>query len=161
MSNIKTLLKSNDKEAQYLAINMVRNDKKLYEENKKEYESISLFDRVKNFSDVCKELNEKELTLDDFLQFGEDSVKMFACYKLKRIEKLFNEGWKIDVNDVNQIKFYPWYTAHGGFGFIVSRECSYGFDSAVAFYKSKKISDYVGTVFLKEYKEFLTGKIEE
>ena len=78
-----------------------------------------------------------------------------------RIEKLFNQGWKIDVNDVNQIKFYPWYTASGVFGFRDSAEYFSFFISEVAFYKSKKISDYVGTVFLKEYKEFLTGKIEE
>lgn len=161
MSNIKTLLKSDDKEAQYLAINMVRNDKNLYEENKEEYESISLFDRVKNFSDVCKELNEKELTLDDFLQFGEDSAKMFTCYKLKRIEKLFNGCWKVDLNNVNQVKYYPWFTAHGGFGFYDSYGYSDDFSSEVAFYKSKEVSDYIGKTFLKEYKEFYIGKIEE
>ncbi len=107
----------------------------------KEFKSDSLFDRIKTYSDVCKELGEKEITC--------------PYQKIKQIEKLFNGDWKKDWTNRSQYKYYPYfeYSTSSGFGFYSSLSPSYSFSGGVAFYKDQETSDYVGKTFIDIYKE--------
>jgi hypothetical protein len=75
--------------------------------------------------------------------------------KIKQIEKLFNDNWKVNLTDPNQAKYYPYFEIKSSglvFGGSSYSYCS--FFGRVAFYKDSKTSDFVGKTFLKEYEEF-------
>lgn len=105
--------------------------------------SETLFNKIKNYSDVCKELYEKEETC--------------PIKKIKQIERLFNSFWKKDWKNKNQEKWYPYfeYTSSGGLVFYSSSYCYFSTYGPVAFYKDKETSDFVGKTFLDIYKEIL------
>jgi hypothetical protein len=119
---------------------------------------IPLIDRIKNYSDVCKELKLKELTIKDFSFLPIDQqLKSLSFHKLKNIEKLFAGDWKLSWKDKNQRKWYPWFEDKGlpGLGFGRS---SYSVDyssGAVAYFSSEEISDFIGKTFLDLYKGIL------
>jgi len=74
--NIIEMLESNDKDCVYLAVSMIRNYSTLLSvETKKSLNKISLFDKIKNYSDVCKDLGEDELKLSDFNFLSKDYRK--------------------------------------------------------------------------------------
>jgi len=67
---------------------------------------VSIFDRVKNYSDVCRELRINE---DHLLNLLYDK-KIAAYIKIQYIAKLFNDDWQADWSNNNQYKYYPWFT---------------------------------------------------
>lgn len=98
---------------------------------------------ITTYSDVCKELKEKEET---------------CPYKMiKQVEKLFNGKWKKDWNDRNQSKWYPWYEqTDSGLVFSFSCSCYFlSFSGQVAFYKDKLTCDHVGKHFISIYKQLI------
>lgn len=96
---------------------------------------------ITSYKEVCKILEEDQ--------------QCCPYKKIKQIEKFFNQGWKPNWKNTNEYKYYPYFSvgSGGGLGFDVSVDASYCV-GAVAFYKSKEISDYVGKTFIKEYQEF-------
>ena len=113
-----------------------------------------IFD-IKTYSDVCKELNEKELTLEDFEIFEGYSEKLLAFAKIKQLEKYFNQGWTPNWQNKDEYKWYPYFefTVSGGFGLsvvIFLFWCSY---AVVGFYRTKKIANHIGINFSNIYKE--------
>jgi len=128
----------------------------------KKYFKINIFDlnSIKSFDDILK-ISGK--TLEDILIYKSPKtakeVRLNALSKIELIKEVVNQGWVEDWNN-NEYKYYPWFNVgSGGFRFDASYSyCSY-FLSELAFYKTKEISDFVGKTFLKEYKEFATGKL--
>lgn len=129
----------------------------------KQYFKINTFDLsdIKSFDDILK-ISGK--TLEDILIYKSPKttreIRLNAFSKIELIKEVVNQGWIEDWNNNNEYKYYPWFNfASGGFRFDASGSDCSDFCSALAFYKTKKISDFVGKTFLKEYKEFTTGKL--
>jgi len=119
-------------------------------------ESNDLFS-VTTYKEVCKRLGIKELTIKDFKEFGESSLKQFAFHRIKNLEKFFNGDWKMDWKDQSQYKYYPYFniTSFGGLVFYVSRYCCDVFYGTVGFYKNSKTSDHVGKNFKDIYEDLM------
>jgi hypothetical protein len=105
-------------------------------------EPEDLFNKVKNYDDVCKELNEPR--------------ESCPYKKIKQIEKLFNGSWIKNWLDKNQQKWYPYFEFTGS-DLVFYRSFCYhcSSDGQVAYYKDKKTSDFVGKTFLKEYQDII------
>ena len=129
----------------------------------KKYFKINIFDlnSIKSFDDILK-ISGK--TLEDILIYKSPKtakeVRLNALSKIELIKEVVNQGWVEDWNNSNEYKYYPWFDFDSsGFGFRDSDSRCSCFDSVLAFYKTKEISSFVGKTFLKEYKEFVTGKL--
>jgi len=157
--NIIEMLESNDKDCVYLAVSMIRNYSTLLSvETKKSLNKISLFDKIKNYSDVCKDLGEDELKLSDFNFLSKDyRKKAFNQAKLQQIQKLFNGDWKLDWSDTTQYKWFPYFEikVSGGIGFYVTYFHSSHFGDAPAYFKYEETSNFVGKLFIDIYKELM------
>lgn len=152
--NLVEMLESYDKDCVYLAVSMIRNSHDISDkETKKLLNKVSLFDRIKNYSDVCKELNIEELTIEHFgFLPKEQRLKSLAYHQIQNIGKLFNGKWKVKW-DGKQRNWYPWFELKasslvflGSYGFV-------GHSSAaeVFYYKDQETSDFVGKTFLDIY----------
>lgn len=129
----------------------------------KKYFKINIFDlnSIKSFDDILK-ISGK--TLEDILIYKSPKtskeVRLNAFSKIELIKEVVNQGWVEDWNNSNEYKYYPLFNFDsGGFRFFDSFSCCSHFASELAFYKTKEISSFVGKTFLKEYKEFITGKL--
>lgn len=115
-----------------------------------------LFSKINNYSDVCKELNEQELTEKNysFIKNKKDRLKQLAFGKLKQIERLFNGDW-IAIFNGSQQNWYPYFTPAGGS--LVFCFSSYFSDycGGVGFFKDRKTSDFVGKGFIDIYRELI------
>ena len=129
----------------------------------KKYFKINIFNlnSIKSFDDILK-ISGK--TLEDILIYKSPKtakeVRLNALSKIELIKEVVNQGWVEDWNNNNEYKYYPWFDFDSGwFGFSDSISYCSLFRSGLAFYKTKEISSFVGKTFLKEYKEFATGKL--
>lgn len=151
--NLVEMLESNDKDCVYLAVSMIRNSHDISDkEIKKLLDKISLFERVKNYSDVCKELGVEELTVDSFIFLSkEQRLKALACHQIQNIGKLFNGKWKIKW-DGKQKNWYPWFEVKAS-GLVFSDSSVFvgGSSAAVCYYKDRETSDFVGKTFIDIY----------
>jgi len=121
----------------------------------KEYKKEDVFS-VKTYSQVCKKLGIKELTIKDFREFGENSKKMFNFYKIKNVEKFFNGTWVADWNNTSQYKYYPyWYKNSSGWSLHAADGGSYGYFGSVGYYKDNKTALHVGEHFKDVYFELI------
>ncbi len=155
-STIENMIKSKDKDDVYLAACILRKDTVHFTEAKKTkyLKKISLFDRIKSYSDICDELKERELLLSDFSFLPEqDREKSLAYNKIQQIARLFNQGWVPDWSDTNQNKWYPYYEYKTslGLGFCSSTYGFWSLDGLVAYYQTQEISDFVGKLFIDLY----------
>lgn len=120
-----------------------------------------LLKEIKDFNDILKVSNK---TLKDVLIYQNPKtareIRLNAICKIELIKEVVNQEWVENWNNSNEYKYYPWFRFDsGGFGFYDSASYCSCFYSELAFYKTKEISDFVGKTFLKEYKEFATGKL--
>lgn len=129
----------------------------------KQYFKINTFDlnSIKSFNDILK-ISGK--TLEDVLIYKSPKtskeVRLNALSKIELIKEVVNQGWVEDWNNSNEYKYYPLFNfGSGGFRVYGSSSGYSLFYSGLPFYKTKEISDFVGKTFLKEYKEFVTGKL--
>ena len=114
---------------------------------------IDLFS-IDTYSKVCKKLNEKEYTLEDFSFLPiEDQENILVKTQIRQIEKLFNSK-KLDWKDINIKKYYPWFHSDGG-GFCFHGSCCNFscFHSFVAYYETKEICDFIGKTFIHLYEK--------
>lgn len=114
-----------------------------------------LFTNIKNYSDVCRELCEPELTETTFHRIPMRYRKKVLAYsKLQQIQRLFNGEWVPNWSDSSEYKWYPYYNSTGpGLVFDGSGYRTSDFAAEVAFYKSREISDFVGRTFIDIYTE--------
>lgn len=157
-SVLKDMIKSKDKDSIYMAVVMSRNIEEFPNRSKvkKILDKVSLFDKIREYSDVCLELDEEELTIKDFKFLPkEQRVKALAFHQLKNIEKLFNGNWKVNLKSTRQQLWYPWFEKAGrGLVFYDSLYPSSDyFADGVAFYKDKETTDFVGKLFIDIYKK--------
>lgn len=155
---IKSMINSPDHESRYMAVQILRNDSVYFTEKFKKtmLGKMSLEDRIRDYSDICEELIEKKLTLEDFIQFPEVLRKrLLACAKLDQIKRLVNGKWTADFKDPNQDKWYPYFEFRKGLGlvFLASHGPRGAFRGAVALFKDQETSDFVGTTFVDLYKD--------
>lgn len=115
----------------------------------------NLFDKIKNYSDVCKELCEPELTETTFHRIPMKYRKKILAYsKLQQIQRLFNGDWIPNWSDSSEYKYYPYYNTSGpGLVFVGSYYLFSSFYGEVAFYKNREISDFIGRTFIDIYTE--------
>jgi hypothetical protein len=103
---------------------------------------VERLDHLKTFDDILKELK-----LSDSELIGLEK-KELSLKKLELISKALNKSWKpIHMND--QEKFFPVFKD----GVFVGSSYStfYMSDSIPAYFKSKQVSDHVGTYFADVY----------
>ena len=124
----------------------------------KAFFSESIMDRVKTYEDACLELGEKPLDESIFklLSFTDDEI---TYRKIKTITRALNEGWKPDMLNTDQYKWYPWFkVSSGGFvfgdAFCVLSAALAGFASRLCF-KSDELAPYAGKQFLQLYSDFI------
>lgn len=113
-----------------------------------------LFDRIKNYSDVCRELGEPQVNPIMFHRIPlRYRKKLIAYTKLQQIARLFNGDWEIDWNNTSQYKYYPYFEVSTGRGLVFFDSCYLcsSSDVVVAFFKNREISDFVGRAFIEIY----------
>ena len=119
-----------------------------------ELKPISIIDRVQTYKDALEVLNRDH--------FNETNLypREISRRKLEIIIEALNEGWKADLNNPKQYKWYFYFSsAYVGFGFSLA---SYSPSFADAFgvrlcLKNKELADYVGNQFKDLYEEMLLG----
>lgn len=111
-------------------------------------------ERIKTFSDACKELgiNPTQITNNTL-----DTKDEIAYKKLKIIAKALNEGWSPDWNNSSQYKYYPYFEYKNN-AFCYCDYSNDGYSSSVGsalYLKSKDLAIYIGKQFNTEYNEYL------
>jgi hypothetical protein len=104
-------------------------------------------------------------TLTKFLKYknpeNPEQVKANAFDKIQLIKKVLNKGWEEDWENSSQYKYFPYFQlGSGGWCFCLSRSRDSGSAAVVAFYKDQTTSDFAGKIFLKEYIEYIIGKLQ-
>ena len=125
----------------------------------KEFFSQKITDRIKTWDDVCKELEIDDSILPYKNAKTKQQKSTNAFVKIQYISQVLNEGWEPNWGNSREYKYYPWFeykSSLGGFGFCVS----YDYVSCVVlgfgcYFKTRELSDYVGTQFIEIYKEYL------
>ena len=117
-----------------------------------------LIGSVSTYKEVCKILEEKELTICDFNHLPEYMrVKQLAIAKLIQICKLFNGIWKLNWKDCNQRKWRPYFDLWSS-GWVFTGSYSYIYNNShaeVVYFESEEISNYIGKTFLDIYKDVI------
>lgn len=136
--------------------------KKLLEDllGKENFVTGPITERVKSFEDACNVLG---VDSSDILVYDEDTtdpdeINTNAFLKLRTIIKALNEGWKPDIGNGSQYKYYPWLRSNvSGLGLSYY---GYGYGSSVShvgsrlYLKSAELAKYMGTQFIDIYNEF-------
>jgi hypothetical protein len=95
---------------------------------------------VTTYSEVCNKLNKKQETC--------------PYKKIKDLELFFNEGWKKEICNISQYKYYPYFSVRGGslvfFGSDWHASC---FGGCVGLFKNELISNHIGKNFISIYQE--------
>lgn len=114
---------------------------------------VDLFKEVKRYSDVCRLLEEKEYTLEDF-QFLPEYLrkKTLATVKISQFEKLFNQEIELDWSNINQPKYYPYFdTSSGRLVFYSCCDHCYHCGGVVAYFKDRNTAEFVGKIAIDIY----------
>lgn len=117
-----------------------------------DYVSNDIF-KVTKYSEVCKRLNEKELSISDFYHLHKDDrEKALANAQIKQLERFFNKGWKVDLKDRNQHKYWPYFEITA-LGLVFDASCcgDSSFYGRVGYFCSEKVSNHVGKNFIHIY----------
>lgn len=113
---------------------------------------------ITKYSEVCKRLKVKELTIKDFtfLPTKKEQLKALATHQIGNIERLFNGKWVKDWDNRSQSKYYPWFEkkASGWVVYVVSDDC-YCSCAVVGYYCDSKTARYCGETFIGIYSVFM------
>lgn len=124
----------------------------------------SITERVKSYEDACEVLG-----IDKFNRIGEHTISLFndlrvlngkvdhiiAFLKLETITAALNEGWKPDLEDRKQGKWYVFYD-----GNVLSCNCVTTPSHTLThlYFKSRKLAEYAAKHFADLYKQLLIEK---
>ena len=120
-----------------------------------------IIESIKTFEDALKATVRPDVP--EFLELPEDIREYFkAQYKILVITEALNEGWKADMMDTNQKRWFPVFrtdpSSPSGLVFG-SSFCHYsGASASVASrlcFKSVELATYAGEQFLELYKNFI------
>lgn len=113
----------------------------------------SIMDNVNSFEDACKVLG---IDKSDVFNSKFDSLSDIAFKKLKVIIKALNDGWYPNWEDVNEYKYWIWWTMKGGFSYYSADYGYYtsgGVPSALCL-KTRELAEHASKIAYKEYKEY-------
>lgn len=112
-------------------------------------------ERVKTFTDACKELGINPCQITNNTLDSKDEV---AFKKLKIIAKALNEGWTPNRMDTNQYKHYPYfdYSSSSLVYYCYYFRTNDEVPLALTF-KNKELAIYAGKQFINEYNEYLNN----
>ncbi len=111
-------------------------------------------DRVKTYEDALRELGKKDFSRENLYN------REIARRKLEIIIEALNEGWKPDLSNHQEDKWYCYFNGLGTLG------CSYPSASPAFAYasvgvpfclKSEKLTEYIGEQFKDLFEEMLLG----
>lgn len=113
---------------------------------------------IGSYSDICKALSIKELSLRDFKQYGEQANKLLAHHQLFNITKYYNRNGKIDFSNQNQRKYYNyWEFKNGRWVFCcVYYHGSVSFCSGGFYFLNEADAKLCSSLFYDIYVEVLT-----
>ena len=111
-------------------------------------------DRVKTFQDACAIIKPHK----DRMPHAYDSKDEAAYKKLKIIVEALNEGWKPNMKDSNQRKYWPYFNIENGFSFDdVHCNSSNAIVGSRLYLKSDEFARYAGQHFIEIYEEYHTA----
>ena|ERR1035437_1552132 len=113
---------------------------------------------ILSFEDACKKLG-LETTLPDVSRLlPKYRNQQIAFYKLTVIIEAVNDGWVIDWTDSTQYKYFGWYDMQdGGFSsYDTDYDITNTFVPSALYIKSKELAEYVGKMFIDEFKQLYT-----
>ena len=117
--------------------------------------SRPIMERINTFDDIIAESGKPASYFTDS-NLSKDEI---GYRKVKAICFVLNEGWIADFKNKNQKKWYPYFDASSSFGFsgtgFVYWFTSTGGGSRLCSLKNEELAKFVGTKFIKEYKEWL------
>lgn len=120
-----------------------------------ELNPISIIDRVKTYKDALKVLGRNH--------FNETNLypREIARRKLEIIIEALNEGWKPNLSNHQEYKWYYYFSgAAAGLGYSTSYNSPTNANAYIGVrlcLKSKKLADYIGEQFKDLYKEMFLG----
>ena len=120
-----------------------------------ELKPISIIDRVKTYEDALEVLRRDH--------FDENNLypREIARRKLEIIIEALNEGWKPDLSNHQEYKWYCYFS--GSYAGLGCSSSYYSSATALSHFgvrlclKSKKLADYIGEQFKYLYEEMLLG----
>ena len=114
--------------------------------------------KVTSYESACKllKVNPKTLPVVDKLDKVEQK-RILAYHKLTIIAKALNEGWKLNWNNKDEYKYYPYFYYEGNafcycVSYFIGCYCSVG--SALV-YKNSELAKYAGIKFKKLYNDYM------
>lgn len=130
--------------------------KAILEENySKAFFSREITDRIKSFEDACEYNNTNPLAS----RFVNGTRNQIYQERVAEIVKALNEGWEPNYDNSSEYKYTPYFYLNApGFRFIGSGYSGTGSGTSGGSrfaLKSRKLSDYAGTQFTKEYEMWL------
>ena len=132
--------------------------KEILEENfGKKFFFENILDRIKNFNDICLEVDfTEEYFKNKYSSLLDDE---YAYKQLKLITEVLNEdrNW-VNFDNTNQNKWWPYHSG-GASGFAFSGSdftCTYTLTSLVSrlAYKTEKLATFSGKVFIEIWKKY-------
>ena len=127
----------------------------------KEFFSEKVTDRIKTYEDACRELNKAPINEAEMKKngFTDDEI---VYRKLKTISKAINDGWKPDMMDTNQKKWFPVFriepSSPSGLVFDGSSyDCLYEIAAGASrlCFKSDELATYAGSQFTELYRTLI------
>lgn len=116
----------------------------------KEVFNQKITDRIKTPEDAYTVLGYKSVLFSG----PNDEI---AYQKLKLIAQALNEGWKPDLGNDNEPKYYPWFNFKGGFSYYGAYcSCTGSHVGSRLCFKSRELAEYAGKQFISIYKDFMT-----
>lgn len=110
---------------------------------------------ITSYSEVCKQLGEKEIEENDFDFYNYKSKKrLISIAKMDQIERFFNQNWTPNWKNHNEPKWYAYFIDNGN-GLVF-----YNFDcrglyapGVVAYFQSEEITKHIVKYFSDIYIE--------
>lgn len=120
----------------------------------KHFFSGKIKDWLKTFEDACK----ADGTDPADQRFTTGPLHEIAARKLELIIKVANKGWKADLKDKNQYKYYPYfYYNDTGFRRHVVYYVSANSDVGSRFcFENSADAEYIATQFIDLYEDYIT-----
>ena len=118
-------------------------------------------ERIKTFDDAFRALGAKHPLVQEFVnKISYNSSPDLEAYMMLRIIcAALNEGWVANYHNLEQDKWFPWFTYRdGGFVYALagnSASYSNAYHGVRLAYRTKELAEYAGKQFVDIYKKLL------
>jgi hypothetical protein len=114
---------------------------------------VNILDRIKTFEDALADTGKNYSDVFN----PNDKPRHIVIDKLEFIADVINDGWKCDLSDKNQQKWYPWFnhlSSGVGFDSSFSSVHTLTFPGLGLYFETKEKSDYFATQFIDLINEY-------